>query len=346
MTKAVAEIIKVDNLNSIPDSDFLNVAQVGGYQIVIRKADFQLGDLGLFISVDSVVPYEFLEFYNLHEVISKGRIRTKKLRGVVSQGLLLPLTHPELQNAQVGDDFAEKLNIVKYEPPVQFKGLDMRPWPTALLQIYDIESLQNFKWRDVFQEGEEVIVREKIHGKHMIMCLFQNEFHVCTRRTNLKRPDDLKKNEYWYIAFKHNFEEIMKQISQDFNGADIVIRGELFGPKCQFLHYGRKEVDFAVFDIEVNLGHYLPNNQFEQVCQKYNLQIAPLLYKGPFSISKMDELAELDSAISLNPNEISEGIVIKPTQEGFHPSLGRKFLKQIGKRYALEANKELEFADV
>jgi RNA ligase (TIGR02306 family) len=345
MTKAVVEIIKIDNINPIEDSDFLATVNVGGYVLVCKKEDFKVGDLGLFISVDSMVPHDFLEFYNLHEVISKGRIRTKKLRGVVSQGLLLSLKHPDLINAQEGDDFAEKLGIVKYEPPVQFKGLDTRNWPTALLHIYDVESLQNFKWREVFQIGETVAIREKIHGKHIIMCLYQGEFNVCTRRTNLERPEDPKRNEYWYVAHREKLEEKMRQISEEFGGADVALRGELFGPRCQFLTYGRKEVDFAAFDIEVNLGRYLPDAEFERVCNKYNIQMAPVLYRGAFSIEIAEHYAEQASTISSEQGTLQEGVVIKPLGEATYPLLGRKVLKQISKKYALLSNKEVEFAD-
>jgi RNA ligase (TIGR02306 family) len=345
MTQAIVEIVEVSNLSAIPDSDFLNVAQIGGYQIVVKKSDFKVGDLGLFISVDSVVPEEFLKFYNLHDKISKGRIRTIRLRGVYSQGLLLPLTHPEIQNAQVGDEFGEKLGIKKYEPPVQFKGLDTRPWPDGRLMIYDIESLQNPKHRNLFAIGEEVIMREKIHGKHMIVALIDNKFHVCTRRTSLKEPETITQNEYWYMAYKLELENKLRQISEDHEGKDVVIRGELFGPRCQFLHYGRKEVDFAAFDIEIGLGTYINDSEFQAVCDTYEIQTAPVLFKGPFSIEKVEELAEQKSTISLANDDLQEGIVITPKIETSIPRFGRKILKYISKEYALASGKEVEYAD-
>ena len=345
MTQAIVEIVKIDNLSEIPESDFLNVAQIGGYQIVVRKSDFKLGDLGLFISVDSVVPEEFLKFYNLHDKISKGRIRTVRLRGVYSQGLLLPLTHPEIQNAQEGDEFGEKLGIKKYEPPVQFKGLDTRPWPDGRLMIYDIESLQNPKHRQLFSLGEEVVMREKIHGKHMIVALIDNIFHVCTRRTSLKEPESVIQNEYWYMAYKLELENKLRQISESHDNKDIVIRGELFGPRCQFMHYGRKEVDFAAFDIEISLGNYVNDAEFQAICDTYEIQTAPVLFKGPFSIEKVEELAEQKSTISLANNDFQEGIVVTPKNEVSIPRFGRKILKYISKEYALASGKEVEYAD-
>ena len=122
-----------------PNADRLEVAEVGGYSVCIGKGDFRDGELGIYIPPDSIVPQtEAFRFVwegkgyvpdptsaaNAVEVVPEKyrRIKAKTLRGVISEGLLMPITVlfplgsiPE--GIAVGDDVAEKLGITHYDPP-------------------------------------------------------------------------------------------------------------------------------------------------------------------------------------------------------------------------------------
>lgn len=86
--RSLAHVEIITALSSIEGADFLELAQVLGWQCVVKKGEFQVGDKIIFCEIDSVLPelpeYEFLRKYNF-------RIKTQKLRGVISQGLVLPI---------------------------------------------------------------------------------------------------------------------------------------------------------------------------------------------------------------------------------------------------------------
>ena len=123
--RSLVSIQKVKQISVIPDSDFLELAHIMGWQCVVKKGEFQAGDLGVYYEVDSFLPlddrYEFLRNTSYRDNVDNGkgfRIRTAKMRGQLSQGLLLPLTNfPELEGSGEGTDVTEKLNVKKWYIP-------------------------------------------------------------------------------------------------------------------------------------------------------------------------------------------------------------------------------------
>ena len=115
--RSLVTIQRVKMLSPIPDSDFLETAHVMGWQCVVKKGEFQTGDLGIYFEVDSFLPeeprYEFLRGSSYRDNVDNGkgfRIRTVRMRGQLSQGLLLPrMQFPELDDCSEGDDVTERL---------------------------------------------------------------------------------------------------------------------------------------------------------------------------------------------------------------------------------------------
>ena len=121
--RKLAHIEKITNLGSIVGADRIEVATVLGWQCVVKKGEFKIGDIVIYIEIDSVMPdkpeYEFLRE-------RKFRIRTIKLKGQISQGLILPLNKENVPNlvkpgyeAKIyeGMDVTELLGITKYLSP-------------------------------------------------------------------------------------------------------------------------------------------------------------------------------------------------------------------------------------
>lgn len=116
---AHVEIIK--NLRPIPNADKIEIAEVLGWECVVKKEEFNIGDIIVYVEVDSIMPekpeYEFLRD-------RKFRVKTIKLRGQISQGLVLPLSVlgpsqviNHLDKDDIGLDVTELLGITKYLPP-------------------------------------------------------------------------------------------------------------------------------------------------------------------------------------------------------------------------------------
>ncbi|KKK88690.1 hypothetical protein LCGC14_2740580, partial [marine sediment metagenome] len=105
--------VEVVPIKLIPheNSDNLSIVHVKGWQVVVRTDDFEGIELGAYIPIDSILPQtDEWEFLKQH----KYRVKTIKLRGMISQGLLIPA----LEKWVEGLDVTEELKIQKYEPPI------------------------------------------------------------------------------------------------------------------------------------------------------------------------------------------------------------------------------------
>src|ERR1700733_2459908 len=157
-----AEVFRVTNLEKHPNADLLSILKVfDAYQTIVRTADYKIGDLAVFVPPDNVLPdkpeYAFLK--------GKLRIKAQKLRGCVSQGLVLPAPEGSVE----GEDVAEKLGLTHYIPRMVGHGSGGGGWsgdqssdPPFGGQKYDIDSW--FRFSSLLNEGTNVELTEKIHG--------------------------------------------------------------------------------------------------------------------------------------------------------------------------------------
>lgn len=173
------EVFRIDKVLSHPNADALEILHpFGGYQCVVKKGEWEVGDLAAYVPPDSLVPLDRPEFAWLGETgrTPKSlngklyhRVTAIKLRKEPSLGLVIPLTAAWCE----GTDLASELGVLHYDPPEKRvsggrNSVMVHPWwlsafkPPVSVPVYDLESLRRFS--GVFQEGEEVWVSEKIHG--------------------------------------------------------------------------------------------------------------------------------------------------------------------------------------
>lgn len=89
--RELAYIVKVDAITPM-NADRLECAHVGGWHCVVGKGEFQAGDLAVYFEIDSKLP-EVFPFNKMEFLKSKHfAIKSQKIRGEVSQGLLMPLS--------------------------------------------------------------------------------------------------------------------------------------------------------------------------------------------------------------------------------------------------------------
>lgn len=172
MSKLRVEVVKIDNIQPHPNADRLELATVFNWVCVVQKGWVKAGDTVIYIPIDSVLPQPLIDILfgpNSKIKLNNGRIKTIKIRGAVSQGLIVDPVKVGLQGAEIGSDVAKILNITKYEPPEATRGVNHNA-PAAIKKdinnnfkkYTDIENIKNHK--NVFFEGEFVSVTEKIHG--------------------------------------------------------------------------------------------------------------------------------------------------------------------------------------
>jgi|SRR5687767_6965193 len=365
MTEIVCELVTVPEPIPIEGADRIEARQIGGYTVVSLKNQFKPGDLGLFISIDSVVPLDFLKHYDLDTVIKNGRVRTKKLRGIFSEGLLLPLTHPifDQVNKQEGEKLGDLLSVHKYEPPVKGQSINCNPtrrWVAENYHVYDIENIQNPHNREIFLEGDQVAITEKIHGMHCSYGWLDDTFFYTSRRYSLLEPEDPNPetvNNYYRPVLKYGLKDKLRMIQQDYDLKSIALRGEIYGHGVQNLTYGLEMtkdggIDFAAFDVELGFNTYAGEEEFRGLMQTFGIPTVPILHVGTFSYELADKLAELNSKLAQKNGvqQEAEGIVIKDRNEGQTTSnnrylKARKILKQVSKRYKASEGYGEEVAD-
>lgn len=324
MSTHSVEVIEIEQVLPHANADKLEIVPVGGWQAVVKKGQFRVGDRAIYIEPDYTVPTSRPEFSFLaKEGKDRHRLKAVRLRGVLSFGLLLPLPD-DVADAEVGECVMERLEIERYEPPMKaFRGgddgqeLSEENWPAVYAPKFDVENLQNFS--SIFEPGEPVIVTEKIHGANA-RYLYHNDVMLWGSRSRWLKPDA---DNIWSRAFTDQIR------SWCVAHPDTTLFGEVFGP-VQSLKYGESEPRFAAF-AALYKDQWIPLRDLFDSLEESGVPHVPVLYSGPF-IDDLRNLAEGDSRVGGN-GHLMEGIVIVPVAERRDPNIGRAVLKYISNRY-------------
>ncbi len=325
----------IDALTAIQGADRIEVATVDGWNVIVKKGEFVEGGLGLFFEIDSFLPveprYEFLGKTKEHQGKTGYRIKTMKMRGTISQGLMLPLElFPEVTEA-TDYDFSEVLKVTKYDVAVGKKGQPNMEGRTnssfpSFIPKTDQNRIQNLMSYFNIHKDMNFEVTLKLDGSSCTMYkmardfkwyekLFQKlgfkynnyEFGVCSRNVNLKDGD----NNFWNVARKYNIEETLP--------IGYAIQGELVAPNIQNNHEKVSGAEYYVFDVRnINENRYLLPDERHEFMAYFIPQAkhAPILHTGQKLFeehTELDKLLESVEGQSMNPQTISEGRVYKST---------------------------------
>ena len=266
---------RVSEIDPINGADQIEVATVDGWKCVVKKGEFRVGDLGVYHEIDSLLPmiplYEFLKNKGTKKMTVDGieregyLLRTIRLKGQVSQGLLLPKAKVlEAFEAEIGKrfdegndiiDYAEIMGIVKYEAPVpaQLAGQVEGMFPSFISKT-DQERCQNLTSELIRFQGMQFEVTEKLDGSSMTVYLKDGHFGVCSRNLELKETDG---NTQWKLAREMDLEKKLHfMFGRD--KREYAIQGEVIGEGIQKNPYKLKGHQFRIFDVfDITEGRYL-----------------------------------------------------------------------------------------
>ena len=375
------EVVKLERIEKHPNADRLDLAFVRGWQVVTRKGELKAGDLVVYFPIDSLLPndLEAALFPPDSKIkLNKSRIKTIKIRGAISQGMIVPLNDPTMNrvwDAQEGADVTTAFGVTKYEPPASSIPGPMGGKRAKKTNPYFLEygKMSHFKnYPDLFQEGEEVVVTEKIHGTN-----FRAGWVPTVADTWWKKVKKFfGKLEPWEFVFgSHHVQLDNKKTWNGYYDRNVyeeavdkywlrsrlpkgyVIYGEIYGPGIQKDYgYGLPEgehqmriFDVMVFDERTKEPHFLNWMAVELMATIIRCHTAPVIYKGPFRADLVKEWEAGPSMIGWYPHdevivntpaqEHREGVVIKPVQEE-QSYMGRKVLRSINPEYLMVAETE------
>lgn len=363
MSSLIVEVCEIKDIQPHPNADRLDIATVKGWNCIIQKGSYEIGDWVVFFPPDCVLPDYLIEKYELEFLKKGGRVGTLKLRGYISQGLVLPVDCVLLKSRGgfvVGDNVADVLGVTKYEVP---EKLDTRQGKTTTRKVQnpyftkytDIENVKNFD--TVFEEEDMVVITEKIHGSNIrfgwlpIEINFKNGDWLGILRSLWKKY--VLRQSYEFVYGSHNVQlqwdsqknfyseniyakVISQKVEIDSLPRGYIFYGEVFGKGVQELEYDRDGLDLAIFDIKNSDGRYLTYSNLVLSCQNHNLPIVPELYVGAYFEDILKEHTEDDSTIA---SHIREGCVVKSLWESNHLRIGRKILKSINPEYLARKNR-------
>lgn len=339
--RSMANIRTINEIKHIENADTIELAVIDGWQVIIRKGEYKVGDKGIYISIDSWVPTSLAPFLTkpgkypkVFNGVEGERLRTIKLRGALSQGLLLPLEvlgKCGISYAEMDEDLSEKLGIQKWEKeiPAQLRGTCRGNFPGDVPKT-DEERIQNLtrhlqKWVD-----NELLfeVTEKLDGSSMTCYLDLDwEFHVCSRNIDLKETIG---NTFWDTA--NRLQIGRKMIDSGLIG--YALQGELIGEGIQGNPYKLIGHDYRVYKVwDVKGGRYLTPPERIALVEYLGLMSVPVLHEE-FKIppgSTIEDILKVAEGKSVLFNTEREGLVFKDTQSDLSwKAISNKFLLKMG----------------
>lgn len=339
----------------IPNSDSLEVATVLGWHVVVKKDEFKEGEIVVYFEVDSLLPqipeFKFLERYgvkscNIDNKIYMGYLlKTRKIRGYISQGLIMPLSLLEnkTEDFNIGTDVSSLLNVIKYEisDRTLISGEIEDIFPTYLIPKTDEIRLQTEP--DLIQRYAyaSFCVTEKIDG--CSATYYIDKMHLklkaCSRNYIIKENIN---NVYWKVAKLFSLEEKLKKIKQEY-GLNVAIQGEIAGVGINKNPLKLTNLQFYAFNLyDMDKCKYLDYINFLKISESpfINLQIVPVVYYDKYPLKTIDEMIALaDFNSFINEGELAEGLVWHSLINNYkeNPN-GKLSFKIINPNYLLKTN--------
>lgn len=334
--RQLATIRTVSAIEPIENADNLELAHVDGWQCVVKKGDFKVGDLAVYFEIDSFLPvkpqYEFLRkgcFRSTKNLGDGFRIKTMKLRGTLSQGLLMPVMYDQASYiledkdgnyifVAEGNDVTDDLGVQKYEAvlPTGLTGVAKGNFPSFIPKT-DQERIQNcFGAYSRKYADHTFVATKKLDGSSMTVYFNEDQFGVCSRNIDLiEDPENL----FWKTALKLHLNDALKTL-----GRNIAIQGELMGPGVQGNREGLKEHKFFIFDIfDIDKQKYMTLGEKITILEELNFILdsefnAPALDFVPFinylkvfdELKSVNEILEFADCASIN-HDVAEGVVFR-----------------------------------
>jgi len=329
MERKLVTIQRIEHVEAIPSADQIVKARVMGWDVVVKKGELAAGDACVFFEIDSVLP-DGAPWAELMR--ARGfRVRTLRLRGVLSQGLALPVSILDGEVPEVGTEVTERLGVLKYEALLPDARDVAGPFPSRVPKTDEIR-LQSALGVLEEMRGRAFYVTTKLDGTSATFYRDPDEgLIVCSRNWALARGA----NHPWRAAERLELESRLPP--------GIAIQGELCGPGIQRNRLGLAGVELFVFSVyDTRAGAFFEHERFIAFCAERGLKTVPIerVVKGTEAAlfeHNLDGYLELARGLYPNTKNRKEGIVVRTLEERRSASLqGRLSFKVINNDFLLK----------
>jgi RNA ligase (TIGR02306 family) len=325
--RCMARIVNIDKIDNVEGADSIELAFVLGWQCVVKKNEFKVGEKAIYVSLDSVASPDDI---NLGFLEGKY-VKTRKIMKTLSQGVLLKLDcitkkdpSIDLTLLKIGYDVSSVLDVFKYVNPEEKEIYESDGKSTG---NKDTKS----KFPDYVPKTDEERLQNKVHilrnliGKNIVITrkedgssgtyIFNNGNFIIASRNFIVYDSSLEnKSEssssslYQEISKKFNIVESMKRF-----GKNIALQGEIVGPKVNGNKLKLAEYDYRIFNIyDIDNKKYIDWNEVKMIARELRLNTVPELFLGPMTEEfTFDYLMHMAESLEYIKGQKAEGIVVK-----------------------------------
>lgn len=359
-----------------PDADRLELARVGMFHAVVGKGNHATGDTVFYVPEQALVPEKLQAVLNVEGKLAgskKNRIKATRLRGELSQGLVIPVSavtehygdtdgaaevldaisrydiarddDPDFEDET---DFAQFFGVTKWEPVIPAAMQGKVAAEPDLIKWIDIENIKRYP--NLFAFGEEVTATEKVHGSATILNVYKDGRIFVTSKgqgnKGLSIQED-EKNLYWRIVRERGLIEIAQQylaLAEKSVGRELVaaaLYGETYGSGVQDLGYGvQGSTGYALFDVAVvDVNRNLTWLDHDIVyAEEIEVPRTPVIYRGPYNYETIAAIAAGKEQLSGTEANLREGVIVRPVVEFQTRQRKRKIAKFVTDEYLLRKN--------
>lgn len=338
-TRALATIRRISEIVEHPNADALEIAVVDGWRVIVKKGEFKADSLALYLEVDSWVPTTLASFLSkgntpsVYKGVFGERLKTIKLRGQISQGLLLPVEEKSTGEnfipcideegeygvfVKEGDNVTEPLGVIKWERAEGSggfnkgfnKGRSKGNFPIFIPKT-DQERVQNLtkaldKW---IASGVQWEVTEKLEGSSITIYNYikEGKVGVCSRNLDLDPADG---GAFWATALSTGLVDAVKACEVSY-----ALQGELVGPGIQKNYYGLKDYQIYIYDVfNIDEQRYLTATERHSLLDAIGYKnVAPVLARNTDlgAVTMQSLIASADGQSVINSKVKREGVVYK-----------------------------------
>ena len=346
MSRKLVTIRQIQSLTPIHKADLIELARIDGWKVVVQKGLHTVGDYVVYFEVDSVLPdtdffretagRDGLTTSMLEDgtIVRGYLIRAIKLKGVVSQGLILPvsvipsllLPHDLEKSYKEQTDLTQMFKTSLYAKPFNPENApDALGYMPTNIRRTAVERVQN-QLEEVWQAYQEdwlFQVTCKLDGDSCTVFKHNGTLGVCSRNLNFKFDIQNKEQSSTFTRAAAQMHKKLPDVSEDY-----CIQGELVGPGIQQNFEKLDVCGFYVFSMwDLNKQEYLNPTEVEEFADLHYLHHVPVIHQSTTlkemfgSVQDASALTDLIIAHAKGPSSFNgkyrEGLVWKALIQDF-----------------------------